>query len=600
MCATLKSLFLFLSVGDVGDEGRQQEDGQGQKNGIIPINHINPHFISSFVTSAFLSASQSVSQHSASSKPSSNPLVQEFLQKSCGLSEKQATSASKRLLHLKSARNLRQVLQFFKDCGFADEQIQNIVARRPQVLASSVHKTLEPKVRVLENLGIVGTQLGDIISKGPALLSMSLEKKLVPGISFLRNMVESDERVAKVLMREPRILYVHLEKRLKSNLLFLENNGVDRKSLWIFLVRKPRFLISTESVIEEVLNTVVALGFPRHSGMFPHAVFVVSSMAKKTLERKMNTLIALGLTKEEVLRAFKRSPFILATSEKKLESHMHFLINTLKCEPSVIVSYPHFFTASMEARIMPRYRILQTLQSMQLLQESYNVMNMISTSEKRFLDKFVFKYDESLGLYEIYKGMDSTSSSPHITDDRLILKEGECKKGNYCKSSFQHVSAPSCACQGSVLTANGYEAFWQDRGESKIFSLLGHLNVVFDKMYEENALTSWFFIHPSVLGAVSKGSQSHPLFAKLDRQNTCVIEWLENQRKGHYSCRLQHPEGVDSASGASFGRWHEEMKERPPSTSMSTTKERLAPCLEVYTGLSHDEVKETNMGASES
>eukprot|EP01018_Ginkgo_biloba_P036368 Gb_12966 [translate_table: standard] len=389
---------------------------------ISPTNHINLHYIKSFLRSAFYSVSpaQPAQEIFASSTISNKPSIQDFLRKSCGLSQKQAILALKPLVHAKSTQNLEQVLQLFKERGFSDVHIQKIVSRRPQVLASSVQNTLQPKLNVFEHLGIVGDQLGDFISKGPALLSMSLERKIAPGISFLEKMLESNEKVVTVLMREPRILFVNLEKKLESNLLFLQNHGISGKILWSFMIRKPRFFLSSQATIKDVVKTVEKLGVSRRSGMFPHALFVVSSMNKKTLERKIKFLITLGLSKEEVLLIFRKSPFILAASEKKLQCHMDFLVNTLKCVPSIIVSYPQIFTTSMEARIMPRYRVLQMLQSMQLPKESFSIMNMFSATEKRFLEKFVFKYGESSGLYEIYKGLDGTMTSP-----RIMVEEGK-------------------------------------------------------------------------------------------------------------------------------------------------------------------------------
>eukprot|EP01018_Ginkgo_biloba_P036416 Gb_03685 [translate_table: standard] len=76
------------------------------------------------------------------------------------------------------------------------------------------------------------------------------------------------------------------------------------------------------------------------------------------------------------------------------------------------------------------------LQSMQLPKESFSVINVISTSEMRFLDKFVYKYGESSGLYELYKGMDGTVCSPD-----LQVKKGECNKIEHQLSRWRQPAA---------------------------------------------------------------------------------------------------------------------------------------------------------------
>eukprot|EP01018_Ginkgo_biloba_P036398 Gb_06326 [translate_table: standard] len=384
------------------------------KSILVDFSINNQVFISSFCTSA--------SSHLASSSTDIS-FIQEFLQKSCGLSLQEASLASKSLIHVKSTKNPEQVLQFFKERGFTDAQIRNTVTRYPKLLVSSVHKTLQPKLRVFEDLGILGTDLGTIISRDPKLLRVSVGGKLLPGISFLRKMVESNDIVVRILTRETWVLHVHLEQRLKPNILFLESIGFGQKLLSNLLLNRSRFLLCKETLVKDVVNTVSKFGIPPQSGMFPHALSVLCSMNKKTLERKINFFISLGLSEEQVLMAFRKSPFILATSEKKLQDHMDFAVNTLKYEPSVIVNHQRFFMASMESTIIPRYRVLQMLQSMNLPKRSFSLINAFCFSEKIFLKRFVFRYPESSILYELYKGIDGSKPSPH-----LKVKEGECEE----------------------------------------------------------------------------------------------------------------------------------------------------------------------------
>eukprot|EP01018_Ginkgo_biloba_P036395 Gb_03849 [translate_table: standard] len=378
----------------------------------------NHNYTCLFFLPSFLHPFSSKTAHgdSASSPPSIRPYIQQFLQKSCGLAQKPAILATKSLLRIKSTRNLELALQFFKERGFSNAQIQSMVTRYPKVLASSVHKTLQPKLSVFEEQGIVGADLAQVISRDPRLLTVSKDKKLKPGISFLKKMLESNENVLSVLRRHPWILRFHIEKKLKPNLLFLQSIGVDEKVLRNFFVTKPRFLVYGEALIKDAVNTVDKVGVPRHSRMFPHAICVVCSMNKKTLEHKIKFLISLGLSEEEVLMAFRKSPYILAISEQNLQNHMNFVVNTLKYEPSVIVVHPRYFMTSMEATVTPRYRVLQKLQSMQLPKDSFSVINMFSMSEKRFLEKFVARYGEASGLYEIYKGVDGTKPCSHMID----------------------------------------------------------------------------------------------------------------------------------------------------------------------------------------
>eukprot|EP01018_Ginkgo_biloba_P026042 Gb_00751 [translate_table: standard] len=345
--------------------------------------------------------------HIKVSLPKENPAIQEFLRESCGLSHDSALRASRHLDHLKSTRKPEQVLGLFKQNGFTDAQIRDMVSRRPDILTASVEKTLQPKLKVFEGLGIVGNQLASFISRDPMLLKVSLKRKLVPGISFLQNALETDENVVKALTREPWLLHVDLGKKIQPNIKFLQSCGVVGKQVSNFFLRKPRFLLCSPTLVKDIVKTVEKMGVSRHSSMFAHAVYTVSSMSKKTLERKLDFLISLGLSKEEALEAFRKLPYVLSTSEEKIQDRMNFLVKTLKYESSLIVRYPNFFMFSTEARIKPRYRVLQTLESMQLFKRSGSILSIFSMTEKSFLEKFVFRYDNEVSnLYEIYKGTD--------------------------------------------------------------------------------------------------------------------------------------------------------------------------------------------------
>eukprot|EP01018_Ginkgo_biloba_P036424 Gb_25286 [translate_table: standard] len=398
-----------------------------------PANHLNLLFIPSIPNSSSPAlcfstspttgfASQPAHKNSASSPLSKKDSIETFLQKSCGLSQRLAEKASEKLVHLKSTKNPKQVLKFFKERGFSDSHIQTLISRRPEVLASSVPRTLQHKLRLFENLGMVGNMLGDAVSRDPTIFKRSIKGKLLPGISFLQEVLQTNENVVKVLSRQPWLLHFDLEKTLKPKILFLKNYGIDEKRLWNHFVSQPRFLISSETVIKNVLKTAEELGVPRQSDMFVDAVFAVSSMAMKTLQRKLKFFIRSGLSEKYLLTAFQRSPYILTVSEEKFKQRMDFLVNTLKYEPSIIAQYPGFLMWSMESRILPRYRVLQLLQSMKLWKKRFSVIEMFLMSEKIFFEKFIFRYGPFSGLYESYKGIDV--SVPVLDVD---LKVGEMK-----------------------------------------------------------------------------------------------------------------------------------------------------------------------------
>eukprot|EP01018_Ginkgo_biloba_P020600 Gb_01056 [translate_table: standard] len=153
------------------------------------------------------------------------------------LKQKQGNAVPKSLVHLKSTKNPEQVLAFFKELYFTNAHIQKMVARCPILLTSSVHNTLQPK---------------------------------------LRGCIE------------------HCREAWDS------------------------------TPLRNVSSCCICCEFYEQDD---------------TLEHKIKFLMGLGVSEEEVLLSFRKSPYIQkAASEKKLQYNMDFLLNTLKCEPSLIWS----------------------------------------------------------------------------------------------------------------------------------------------------------------------------------------------------------------------------------------------------------------------
>ena len=110
-----------------------------------------------------------------------------------GFSQETALSASK-YVHFEIPERADSVVNFFKNHGFSQTQITNLVRRLPSVLLSDPDKTLLPKVYFFSSKGIPSPDLAKLFSGSPFLLQTSLEKQIIPSFDFFKNLLQSEAK----------------------------------------------------------------------------------------------------------------------------------------------------------------------------------------------------------------------------------------------------------------------------------------------------------------------------------------------------------------------------------------------------------------------
>lgn len=110
-------------------------------------------------------------------------------------------------------------------------------------------------------------------------------------------------------------------------------------------------------------------------------------------ERKFQLYQSLGWSAEETISAFKKFPYCMMISDKKIKRGISFFVESLNCTPSFLATQPILLCFSLEKRIMPRHNVMNILASKGL--EKNSIMKAILyTSEKRFVEKYVIKYKD--------------------------------------------------------------------------------------------------------------------------------------------------------------------------------------------------------------
>ncbi|KAJ4979605.1 hypothetical protein NE237_010385 [Protea cynaroides] len=252
-------------------------------------------------------------------------------------------NVSKRM-DFKNTAKADYILTLFKNYGFTQQQIANIISHNPDVLKSDPDKTLKPKIDLLCNMSISGPILAKILSKYANFLSASLERKLIPNLEFLKSFIDTDEKIAVTLSRMSWCSRV--PEAMTPNIEILRNHGVPDSNISNLIFLHPRLLYSKVERFKEIV-------------------------IRATWEAKIAVFSSFGWLEDEIFSLFR------------------------KC--------PTAFQCSMEKRIAPRCSVLRVLLAKGLLKKE-RVITAFQWTDNQFYDKIVLKYlDKQPQLLEIYQ-----------------------------------------------------------------------------------------------------------------------------------------------------------------------------------------------------
>ncbi|XP_023635516.1 transcription termination factor MTERF2, chloroplastic [Capsella rubella] len=355
---------------------------------------------------------------------SSNPEFVEFLRDN-GFQKPQAIALAMRYPYIKSLEQPRSVIRLLKSYNFSDTQIQKSIRVHPQMMFYKVEKNLEPKLRFFEEIGFSGSDLCKFLSQNSSVVGVSLVRKLIPTVEILKSIVApKDEDLTVILSRCSWLLNRDPNLFLLPNISYLKTCGIVGSQLAALLRRQPRIFNLPEEKLRGYVSRALELGFSLNSGMLVHAVFSLSSLSKKTFDRKLKLFVANGFSEDEIADIIRRSPGLMRCAYDKLTQGMEFYIKRMGIEREALVKRPCVLSYNLEKRVIPRLKVLHILREKGLLlneekKKKKNTFDIVEMTEEAFLDKYVVRFGDEISekLLAAYKGHlvddDDGSSSSH-------------------------------------------------------------------------------------------------------------------------------------------------------------------------------------------
>ena len=326
-----------------------------------------------------------------------------YLINTCGFSREAALSASKSV-NFETPDKADLVISFFKNHGFSQTQVSSIIRRHPPLLLSNPQMNLLPKFEFFRSNGFSSSDIAKVLTRLPHILKRNLENHIIPSFVFLKSLLRTNENTIIALTRFWPIPVVKLDTCVIPNVNLLREIGVPESIICGFIKKWTRAITTDTVRFKEIVEGVKEMGFNPLRLSFVQAVLAYSGMNKSTWERKVNAYKRWGLSEEEILVAFGKSPQCITVSEDTIMRVMDFLVNGMGVEASLIVKCPTLTSLSLEKRLIPRASVIQVLQSKGLVKKNMYLPRVFVYGEELFLQKFVTCYkEEASDLLKLYK-----------------------------------------------------------------------------------------------------------------------------------------------------------------------------------------------------
>ncbi|CAL9122861.1 unnamed protein product [Musa acuminata var. zebrina] len=321
----------------------------------------------------------------------------EYLVTSWGFSPSEAAKVSKPLAHLRATEKPDAVLNFMRSQGFDGAGIRKVISADPRYLCYNVETNLAPKFQFLRDLGLSESDIVDAILKNNGILLYNIHRSLVPKLEMWESLLGSRELVLKHLKKTGWFFFSSVEKTLHPNLKFLRDEcGIPEERVSLVLRSHPKLISQKPESLRALVARADELGMPRQSRMFMWTLDVFQKVSKEAFEAKAELMRSFGWSESEFSSAARKAPTFLCMSLDMMRRKMEFFINIVGYTPSFIASQPTILLYGLQKRVIPRFRVLEMLNTKGLWTRRGKFVNYVQLSNTKFREKIVLPYKEKV------------------------------------------------------------------------------------------------------------------------------------------------------------------------------------------------------------
>lgn len=301
-------------------------------------------------------------------------------------------------------------MQVLKTLGCSDADIKKIFTRVASLKKADIVQ-LQLKLKLLTGLGITAPELVKIVNDRPRFLTCRFNHCFDEQLEFFNNFFGSRELLVKAILRNPSLLTYDFRKKIKPTIELYEGVGLSMEDLIHMLISRPT-LISRTSFNEDKMEFLRKTGVSNNSSMYKYVVTLIGGSRLETIRQKVANLEKFGLSEDEVLGLFRRSPYVFTLSIDKVQRNMTFILTQMKLPAKVVLDHPGLLYVNLENVLKPRVLLAGKMHEMglKLKIKVPKIVSAMRMKEERFLEVFVNRQpkdvaDELMEYYESVKGV---------------------------------------------------------------------------------------------------------------------------------------------------------------------------------------------------
>ncbi|CAL9200021.1 transcription termination factor MTERF15, mitochondrial-like [Musa acuminata AAA Group] len=294
--------------------------------------------------------------------------------------------------------------------GLGGAAIRKVISSEPNYLCYNVETNIAPKFQFLRDSGLSESDIVDVILKNVVILLLDVHRSLVPKLEMWESLLGSRELVLKHLKKTRWFFFSSVEKKLHPNLKFLRDEcGIPEERVYVVLRSHPQLISQKPESLRALVARADELGMPRQSRMFVRTLDALHNVSRERFEAKVELMRSFGWSESEFSSAVRKAPTFLCISLDMLRRKVEFFINVVGYTPSFIASQPSILLYSLQKRVIPRFRVLEMLNTKGLWTRQGTCLSYVKLSNAKFREKIVLPYKEKV---------------PELLD---ILRAGECE-----------------------------------------------------------------------------------------------------------------------------------------------------------------------------
>ncbi|XP_027189197.1 uncharacterized protein [Cicer arietinum] len=247
------------------------------------------------------------------------------------------------------------VLNFFKNHGFSNTQLHNMITKAPWLLSCDPIKRVLPKFQFFLSNGASNSDIVDFVSKNPVVLYASMNQ-MVPTYELVYRFLKSHKDTIACVNQCSSFFG---DRVVPHNITLLIENGVTDSNIARMLQRRSK--IFNRRGILKVVGELKDLGFNPSKSGFSIALLAKITVNKTLWKEKVDAFKKWGWSDQDVLEAFRRQPHCMLTSIDKINLVMTFWVNQLGWDAMALVKGSAILLLSLEKRIIPRAQVVQYL-----------------------------------------------------------------------------------------------------------------------------------------------------------------------------------------------------------------------------------------------